>query len=82
MMQPKITGIKAVKPYMLDLVYETGERKSFDVTPYISGSWFGELRNYSYFKTVRLIDDGNHIEWPHGQDLAPHELYERSIPII
>lgn len=21
------------------------------------------------------------IEWPHGQDIAPHELYDLSVPI-
>ena len=78
---PKITHIEAAKPFFLRLEYETGERKQFDVTRYIKGSWFGELGNYSYFRTVRVIDNGRHIEWPHGQDLAPHELYELSVPI-
>ena len=78
---PKITHIEAAEPFFLRLTYETGERKQFDVSRYISGSWFGELGNYSYFKTVRLIEDGEQIEWPHGQDLAPHELYELSQPI-
>ena len=81
MFPPKITHIKAIKPYKLDLVYETGERKRFDAAPYISGSFFGELRNFGYFRAVRLIDNGDGIEWPHGQDLAPHELYELSVPI-
>jgi len=78
---PKLTHIEAAKPYFLHLTYETGERKRFDVSRYITGSWFGELGEYSYFRTVRLIEDGEYIEWPHGQDLAPHELYELSVPI-
>jgi len=75
---PKLTHIETANPYFLYLTYETGEKKCFDVSPYISGTWFGELRNPRYFHTVRLLADGEHIEWPNGQDLAPHELYELS----
>jgi hypothetical protein len=60
------------------LAYENGEEKIFDATPYIRGEWFEELRDAAYFSAVRIIDDGDGISWPHGQDLAPHELYETS----
>ena len=65
----------------LKLSYETGEVKLFDVEPYAEGTWFSELRDSSYFKTVRLLPGGIGIEWPDGQDIAPHELYELSIPV-
>ncbi len=79
MLQPKITEVKPVKPFSLLLTYETGEIKLFDVRPYIMGSWFGELGNESYFRTVRLLPGGIGIEWRNGQDIAPHELYENGI---
>jgi hypothetical protein len=81
-LQPKILNVEALSDYRLKLKYETGEVKVFDVTPYISGSWYGELQNQSYFNAVRLLKNRDGIEWPNGQDLAPHELYEFSIPII
>jgi hypothetical protein len=80
-LQPNLSRIIPHPNHSLELHYVTGEKKLFDVTPYISGSWFGELGNYTYFKTVRLIENGEYIEWPNGQDLAPHELYELSKPI-
>jgi hypothetical protein len=67
-----------VEAHRIKLVFETGETKHFDVSPYIRGSWFGELNDPSYFKSVRIVDDGYGIEWAHGQDIAPHELYEMS----
>ena len=79
MLQPKITEVKPVKPFSLLLTYETGEIKLFDVRPYIMGSWFGELGNEAYFRTVRLLPGGIGIEWRNGQDIAPHELYENGI---
>lgn len=67
--------------YKLRLVYETGEIKLFDVAPYIVGSWFSELKELKYFNSVRVLPNGVGIEWSNGQDIAPHELYEQSIPI-
>lgn len=79
MLQPRLIEVKAMPECMLRLVYETGEVKLFDVTPYISGPWFGELKNSAYFNSVRIIPGGSGIEWANGQDIAPHELYENSI---
>jgi hypothetical protein len=62
----------------LRLYYETGEIKLFDVTPYAEGTWYGELKDEAYFRSVRLLPGGTGIEWRDGQDIAPHELYELS----
>lgn len=80
MREPKLLSVSAAEPSQLRLAYETGEVKLFDVSPYIKGSWYGELRDPAYFRTVRLIDGGAGIAWANGQDLAPHELYELSRP--
>lgn len=78
MLQPKISDVKPLPEYKLLLQYETGERKLFDVTPYISGDWFGKLKDADYFNTVRVA--GPSVEWAGGQDIAPHELYDNSTP--
>jgi hypothetical protein len=77
MLQPQIVEVKPLSDYKLLLTYETDERKIFDVAPYISGDWFGKLREPQYFNTVRV--SGNTVEWKDGQDIAPHELYECSV---
>ncbi|MCL1811887.1 MAG: DUF2442 domain-containing protein [Treponema sp.] len=81
MLCPKIINVEPLKDYNLKLSYETGEIKLFNVLPYISGTWYEELHNNNYFKTVHLISDGHGIEWENGQDIAPHELYDMSIVI-
>ena len=78
MLQPKLISVKAAGASQLRLAYETGEVKLFDASPYMEGAWYGELRDPAYFRTVHLIDGGAGIAWAHGQDLAPHELYELS----
>ena len=81
MLQPRIIKIETMPDMKLKLSYETGEVKLFDVEPYAEGTCFSKLRDKSYFKTVRLLPGGTGIEWPDGQDIAPHELYELSIPV-
>ncbi len=76
MNQPKIKEVKPLPDYKLLLTFETDEQKTFDVTPYISGDWYGMLKNLEYFYTVHI--SGNTVEWIGGQDIAPHELYELS----
>ena len=78
MLQPNLVKVLPLDHMRLMLYYQTGEVKQFDVTPYANGSWYGELKDKSYFQMVRLLPGGTGIEWPHGQDIAPHELYDLS----
>jgi hypothetical protein len=81
MLQPKIIDVEAFSNYKLKLHYETGEKKLFDVSPYICGNWYGQLKELAYFNTVHVLPDGGGIEWAEGQDIAPHELYNTSVEI-
>jgi hypothetical protein len=81
MLQPRLVKAEPAGHLKLRLTYETGEVKLFDVSPYANGSWYGELKEDSYFRTVRILPGGTGIEWSNGQDISPHELYECSIPV-
>ena len=81
MLQPKIVSVRPLSDCRLLLTYDGEASRVFDVTPYASGAWYEELLDAAYFKTVRLLDGGRGVEWPHGQDIAPHELYELSVPV-
>ena len=75
-MQPRLKKVEPLDAMKLRLYYETGEVKVFDVAPYAIGPWFGELADRAYFRTVQMLPGGSGIEWSHGQDIAPHELYD------
>ena len=81
MLQPKLTKVEPVKPLKLCLYYETGEVKLFDAAPYATGSWYGSCRMSVTLLPVHLLPGGIGIEWEEGQDIAPHELYENSVPV-
>jgi len=78
MLQPEVTCVVPLKDYKLDLTFDTGEMRVFDVTPYISGDWYGQLLDIEYFSSVRVAE--RTVKWAGGQDIAPHELYELSEP--
>ena len=79
MLQPKVTKVLPLPDYRLLVEYATGERKIFDVKPYISGDWYGELEDLDTFKTVRPC--GTTVKWKGGQDIAPEELHCNGVPI-
>lgn len=79
MLQPRLVNVEPVDYLKLRLTYETGEVKIFDVSPYANGSWYGELKEDAYFRTVQMLPEGTGVEWRNGQDIAPHELYECSV---
>jgi hypothetical protein len=79
MLQPRLVNVEPVDYLKLRLTYETGEVKIFDVSPYANGSWYGELKEDAYFRTVQMLPGGTGVEWRNGQDIAPHELYECSV---
>ncbi|GHS95450.1 hypothetical protein AGMMS50276_11110 [Synergistales bacterium] len=81
MLQPKIVSVQPLPGYKLDIRYENGEKRLFEVSPYIRGDWYGKLKEFSYFRTVHILPSGGGIEWAEGQDIAPHELYEMGVEV-
>lgn len=80
MLRPTAKVVTAKDDYMLDIEFDNGEKKEFDVKPYIKGEWYGKLQDASYFKAVET--DGFTVVWPDGQDICPDELYEFSRTLV
>ena len=78
LLRPRATAVAPMSNYRLLVDFSNGERRIFDVKPYIKGDWFGELKDTSVFNQVMIA--GLSVEWPDGQDICPDCLYEDSIP--
>lgn len=72
----RITKVQVIDATHLMLDFDNGEKKLFDVSPYMDKGIFTELRDYSYFKQVH-VSDGT-IVWPNEQDFCPDTLYLKS----
>lgn len=78
-MAAQAVSVIPLENYRLQVEFDNGEVRIFDVKPLIRGSWMGELADKAYFKTVRI--GGLSVEWPHEQDICPDQLYENSVPV-
>jgi len=75
-------AIKHVQPqddYLLLLTFENGEKRQFDMKPYLNTGIFSELKDLKVFKTVRKSFDT--VEWANEADIDPEILYQNSIKI-
>jgi len=75
-----VKDVKPVKDYQLVLTFENGEKRKFDMKPYLETGIFRELKDTDQFNTVHLSFDT--IEWNNEADLDPEDLYKYSEPIL
>ncbi|KAF5090584.1 MULTISPECIES: DUF2442 domain-containing protein [Acetobacterium] len=71
-----VIDVEPLNDYKLLLTFENGEKRIFDVSPYLDKGIFQELKNEEKFKTVRVRFDS--IEWCNQADLDPEFLFEKS----
>ncbi len=72
-MNPSVISVEAREDFKLIVTFENGEKKLFDVTPFLDKGVFTELKNISYFKQVKVAFGS--VEWPHEQDFSKDTLY-------
>ena len=72
----QVTSVEAMPGHCLVLTFNTGERRCFDMRPYLGYPVFRRLENPGFFGLAR-VDYGT-VTWPGEIDIAPETLYERS----
>ena len=79
----KIKSAYALNNSIIRFEDDKGKLYDFSMDPWLnsSGSWMSEFKNPEYFKSVRISEDEDTIEWPNGQDVAPHDLEEYSVRV-
>ncbi len=76
MIRPKAIKVEVKENYCLLVTFNNNEKGIFDVKPYLTFKAFSELKDEKLFSTVKIA--GLSIEWLHGQDICPDELYHNS----
>ena len=81
MMQELLDVLKVTvhSEYRLELEFENGERRLFDMSPYMDKKPFVKLRGLPIFSCA-YVDYGT-VVWPGNIDIAHETLYDRSIPL-
>lgn len=77
-MNPYVKQVRPLEDYQLELVFENGEKRIFDVKPYLQRGVFVRLQNLAAFQAVRVV--AGSVEWPGELDLSYDTLYLESQP--
>ncbi len=72
-MNPTVITVKPENNYKLAVTFNNGEKRLFDVTPFLDKGVFSELKDIDYFKKVKVAFGA--IEWPNEQDFSKDTLY-------
>lgn len=75
----EVNSAEAASGFGLLLTFSSGERRHFDMQPYLYFSVFRRLQNSGYFLLAR-VEYGT-VVWPGEIDIAPETLYDRSVPL-
>jgi hypothetical protein len=72
-----VTNVLPINDYNLILTFGNGEKRQFDMKPYLNDGIFQELKDIELFNSVRVCFDT--IEWDNEADLDPEILYQCSV---
>lgn len=79
-MNPYVKSVSPLENYQLEILFENGESRRFDVSPYLDRGIFVRLRDGALFQAARVV--AGSVEWPTGLDLSYDTLYLEGQPIV
>ncbi|GAB6173097.1 DUF2442 domain-containing protein [Paradesulfitobacterium aromaticivorans] len=75
-MLPRPEEVKPLDNYCLQVLFDNGETKIYDMSRLIEKPFYSRLKNKNLFNTVKVRDIT--LEWASGEDICPDELYYNS----
>lgn len=78
-LEPRPLEVKALQNYLIYIKFKNGEERIYDMKPNFKFVFYNKLKDVSNFKNIRI--SGINIEWETGEDIAPENLYNDSMPI-
>ena len=78
-MNPHVLTVSPQAEYKLQLAFENGEVRIFDLTPYLDIGVFRALRDKALFAKASVVHGS--IEWPGELDLSYDTLYLTSVAV-
>jgi len=79
-MFPRITNVKHIHDYVLEITFADGQQARLDFKERIvgRGSVFAALEDVALFKQVQVDEEARTLVWPNGVDFCPDVLYSEA----
>lgn len=77
-MMIRVTAVEPCADYGLLVTFSGGERRHFDMRPYLHYPVFRKLENPGFF-ALASVDYGT-VTWPGDIDIAPETLFIEGVP--
>lgn len=74
-----VISVKTREDYTLEIVFENGEKRIFDMKPFFAKKPFVKLHNSPLFFKAS-VQYGT-VVWPGNIDIAPETLWFRSVQV-
>jgi len=87
-MFPRVTGVRHIRDYRLELTFADGVRAELDFRDRIvgRGGVFAPLEDIEFFRRVEVDPDAGTLVWPNEVDFCPDMLYAAAtgtpIPVL
>jgi len=72
-MNPYVVSVIPLADFLLEVTFENGEVKLFDVKKFLHCGEFARLKDQALFKTIHVV--AGSVEWLGGLDLSYDTLY-------
>jgi len=73
-----VVNVQACPDFALMLEFDNGERRLFNMVPYMDQRPWVKLKSDNMFQAV-FVENGT-VAWPGNVDIDPETLYELSVP--
>ena len=74
-----VVHVQAHHDFVLILDFNNGERRLFNMMPYIGQKPWAKLKSDNTFQAA-FVENGT-VAWPGNVDIDPETLYELSVPV-
>jgi hypothetical protein len=74
-----IISVKVQPDYRLDVTFQNGEQRRFDMRPLLDMKPWSRIASLHLFERAK-VEYGT-VVWPGEIDIAPETLYDDSVPI-
>jgi hypothetical protein len=81
-MLERIISLKAKGSARLLITFHDGNEYMVDLEPVAAkGGLASSLLSVEFLAQASIMDEGTHVEWPNGLDIAADSLYRRAVAV-